>query len=983
MDRTKQEHEPGWEDRHGLADRADRDNRVKTPDGRVKHETAPDQENRIQQEPHIKQEYRVKQDHSHCQYCIQFIEDEPVICGGYCGGTCYCSRQCQRQDWALHRNNCGRNLSHNSNHAPHESQAEPARVGDQTDDGAGQYHDGGDAVGLPPNYQHLPVRDGLEQQDPEAFRALMQVPDPNIPPQDRLAGPSALKATLKEHQRAGLTWLIREEEGNNKGSILADDMGLGKTIQAIALILARPPNDVARKTTLVVVPTSLLRQWEREIEDKIKCRFQLKTVIYHGQKKRSLTAAKLLSHDIVLTTYGTIAHEYKSVFEKRRRESAVLLASHCIFHRIILDEAHNIKNRDSLMSRGSMRLRSTYKLCMTGTPLQNRVDELYPLFAFLGIHPWDKWENFRRAKHDSSALNRIKVILARILLRRDANSLIDGQPILTLPEVIVETEEATFDEDQRAYYNALETKTNLEMNRFIREGTIMKHYFYILVLLLRLRQCCDHPHLLKDQGIPEGIKATPEEMIKLAQKLPARAVNYIESLRRFNCAKCSSETENPVIISPCGHLMCGACISDMAGMEDPRRPVEDEEASTDLGRCPVDGCRNLVDSKRLICFKFFAEIYIDEEDEDHKKEDEDEGSLKDFVVSDDHKSSDEEIKPEVESKEGPKKEPDQKLEDVKWPVTGFDSAKIPDSGDGKTKNDDSDSDEESLPDLETLFGRLKEKFALEDQQRMAKQSSTQRDLSGDTLHGNDKQASKKRKSDLDDMLVAPQKKIKQEKGTGKRRTTALTMGAVRSSALTNAAARERYMSNLRKNYEPSSKILKTLEILGMIRRDFPDEKTLVFSQFTSFLDLVEIALTDEGYNYRRYDGSMSTTEREAAIDDFRAPGVKILLISLRCGNAGLNLQAASRVIILDPFWNPSIEDQAVGRAHRIGQERPVVTYRILVKDTVEDRILALQESKRALVRNVLDPNARRSASRLTASELAGLFNLGLSLIRGR
>jgi SNF2 family DNA or RNA helicase len=101
-----------------------------------------------------------------------------------------------------------------------------------------------------------------------------------------------------------------------------------------------------------------------------------------------------------------------------------------------------------------------------------------------------------------------------------------------------------------------------------------------------------------------------------------------------------------------------------------------------------------------------------------------------------------------------------------------------------------------------------------------------------------------------------------------------------------------------------------------------------------------------------------------------------MLISLKAGNAGLNLVAASRVIILDPFWNPFIEMQAVDRAYRIGQQNAVEVHRILIQSTVEDRIIELQEKKRTLVNAALDETANKSLGRLGARELAYLFGVG-------
>jgi superfamily II DNA or RNA helicase len=137
-------------------------------------------------------------------------------------------------------------------------------------------------------------------------------------------------------------------------------------------------------------------------------------------------------------------------------------------------------------------------------------------------------------------------------------------------------------------------------------------------------------------------------------------------------------------------------------------------------------------------------------------------------------------------------------------------------------------------------------------------------------------------------------------------------------------------------------------------------KALVFSQWTSFLDLVEPELRAAGIGFTRLDGS--TADRAAVVAEFQAEaGPPVLLISLRAGGVGLNLTAADHVFLLDPWWNPAVEEQAADRAHRIGQDRPVLVYRLVARDTVEERILALQERKRALAEAALSGADRANA----------------------
>ena len=147
-------------------------------------------------------------------------------------------------------------------------------------------------------------------------------------------------------------------------------------------------------------------------------------------------------------------------------------------------------------------------------------------------------------------------------------------------------------------------------------------------------------------------------------------------------------------------------------------------------------------------------------------------------------------------------------------------------------------------------------------------------------------------------------------------------------------------------------------------------KALVFSQWTSLLDRVEPALRDAGLAFGRLDGA--TRDRAAAVAEFqRDDGPPVLLVSLRAGGSGLNLTAADHVFILDPWWNPAVEAQAADRAHRIGQTRPVMIYRLVSRDTVEERVLALQARKQALADAALGADGAPPISREELLELLG------------
>ncbi|MCC6624127.1 MAG: DEAD/DEAH box helicase [Deltaproteobacteria bacterium] len=145
--------------------------------------------------------------------------------------------------------------------------------------------------------------------------------------------------------------------------------------------------------------------------------------------------------------------------------------------------------------------------------------------------------------------------------------------------------------------------------------------------------------------------------------------------------------------------------------------------------------------------------------------------------------------------------------------------------------------------------------------------------------------------------------------------------------------------------DTSSKVELLVDLVGELVSE--GHKVLVFSQWTSMLDRVEPHLSGEGIDFTRLDGS--TVDRGAVVDRFQDPaGPPVLLLSLKAGGTGLNLTAADHVVILDPWWNPATEDQAADRAHRIGQDKPVFVHRLIAADTVEEKILALQDKKRQL-----------------------------------
>jgi SNF2 family DNA or RNA helicase len=151
-------------------------------------------------------------------------------------------------------------------------------------------------------------------------------------------------------------------------------------------------------------------------------------------------------------------------------------------------------------------------------------------------------------------------------------------------------------------------------------------------------------------------------------------------------------------------------------------------------------------------------------------------------------------------------------------------------------------------------------------------------------------------------------------------------------------------------------------------------RTLVFSQFTAMLDIIGATLEEAGISFCRLDGS--TKNRQEVVDRFQGDErIAIFLISLKAGGVGLNLTGADTVIHFDPWWNPAVEAQATDRAHRIGQKRVVTSIKLIARDTVEERVLRMQEKKRELLEGAVDAEA--ALNRLSIDDLGELVDTSL------
>jgi DNA repair protein RAD5 len=357
------------------------------------------------------------------------------------------------------------------------------------------------------------------------------------------------------------------KEQQTQGGILADDMGLGKTIEILALIHSNRFNASTTSSadlgsshaTLIVCPLNLIGQWRDEVE---RCFKNMSVEIYYGDEKRK-TFSKSSDPMIVITTYGTLASEHSS----NNRSNGLFS---CHWHRVVLDEAHYIKEKGTKAAKACYALSASNRWCVTGTPVVNQLDDLYSLVRFLKVAPWSSyafWSSFITQafeKGDPQALEIVQTILEPILMRR-TKTMKDksGNPIIVVPEKIIKTEVLNFNAQELELYLTINNFSKRRLEDLQKQGKA--DYIHVFALLLRLRQMCDHYSLVNMNGASDETEILLDEILK---KHNVSSESQFSMQLQANLK--SQERECPVCFNtsncllPCLHMICRSCIEDMS-----------------------------------------------------------------------------------------------------------------------------------------------------------------------------------------------------------------------------------------------------------------------------------------------------------------------------------------------------------------------------------------------------------------------------------
>ncbi|KAL3232652.1 DNA repair protein RAD5 [Nakaseomyces bracarensis] len=618
------------------------------------------------------------------------------------------------------------------------------------------------------------------------------------------------------------------------GGILSDEMGLGKTISALSLVLMRPSDNskteqhlfndenlnadsediveishstkaYASKTTLIIVPMSLLTQWRDEFLRANNCS-DYTCELYYGGNVSSLKV--LLTKNkkpptVVLTTYGIVQNEWTKIAKNTNTEPNGTSSSGLFsieFFRIILDEGHTIRNRSTITSKAVFGLSAKYKWVLTGTPIINKLDDLYSLVKFLKLEPWSQigyWKMFITTPFENrnfkQAFDVVNAIIEPVVLRRTKQMKdVNGKPLVELPPKEVIIEKLQFNKKQKFVYEELLKRAEKSFKSGLLSGDLLKKYSTILVHILRLRQVCCDSSLLgtldeNDEDLATGNNKLIAESTDVDALLPSDEDQSNEAaftddelltvssniskkfiidgqLAPLECSICTTEPIDPsvAVITECEHVFCKECLEEYGSFQ--------KEKSLEQ-KCP--NCRRDFSMKRLFT--------LEKGEEGHQ--------------------------------------------------------------------------------IPVYYDR---------------------------------------------------------------------------------------------NDRPS-KLNALLKHLQQLQDRSAGEQVVVFSQFSSYLDILEQQLSEtfapEKLKVYKFDGRLSLKDRTSVLEEFKIKDYstqKVLLLSLKAGGVGLNLTCASYAFMMDPWWSPSMEDQAIDRIHRIGQANSVKVYRFIVEGTIEEKMLKIQERKRTL-----------------------------------
>ncbi|KAK7981537.1 Helicase-like transcription factor [Apiospora saccharicola] len=683
-----------------------------------------------------------------------------------------------------------------------------------------------------------------------------------------------VKSTLSHHQLLGIEWMLTKEKSDDHGGMNADDMGMGKTLQALACtVLRKPPKDKP-EPTLIVVPSHAITTWTDQIKEHLDVERSFTYTIFQAKKNENMNT--LEKFNIIFVSSMELIRTYKSMKVQQQTESPdgtseeggettdepAGMLFQMEFFRVIVDEAHCMKNPNSLTYHASYALKAKHRdmaipIVHTGT-LAIEQSRFQPQIKESG-HQRERGATRKtdRCDYDQES----DKIAGKVAWKAEAKD----------TEVVWIKQS----EEESVLYQYLDNRTCQIAARYqqkakeeVKSRNPRGISLYINLLNI-LRQASAHPFLLekamKTKMCGADIRKIQESLKGLGKTPLFKQLEvYIDEggMKNFGTSRFGSELDLygllDLILDGIDDILCHACGTELT---EPQK-----------NQCGHPFC--------LCCI--VAEV--------------------------------------EEAREAGKAKA--KCPTCKKPLHSWIPVEIPDSA--LSQEDEQANDEQFSAEDRAAFERhgvnLKEVAACK-ARKEAKERRNARRMSA-------KKGKDGKKLGNDYLNVQPSAKDTLED----------------TSNLFLEALDRDYPEPL----TPSAKTTMVKSIVIDWQEEAPDDKIIIFTQFVQLGQILGRMLQAEGIQFLYYFGEMSKVQKDTAVKTFRTEkSAKVMIVSLKCGGTALNLQCANRVIMVDPWWNESIENQAFARVFRQGQKKKTYLRRILVKGTADERIYQMQLRKRA------------------------------------
>jgi len=728
--------------------------------------------------------------------------------------------------------------------------------------------------------------------------------------EDWIPQPKLLNCTLKEYQLKGLNWLVNLYEQGING-ILADEMGLGKTVQSISVMAYLAERYNIWGPFLVIAPASTLHNWQQEITRFVP---DLNVIPYWGTAKDRKILRKLWDRKHVTYTRDSPFHVVVSSYQLVVQDAQYFQKMRWQY--MILDEAQAIKSSQSSRWKSLLGFHSRNRLLLTGTPIQNNMQELWALLHFIMPSLFDSHDEFSEwfskdieshaqsnTKLNEDQLRRLHMILKPFMLRR-----VKKHVQKELGDKIELDVYCDLTYRQRAYYANLRNKISI-MDLIEKAVGEDQDSATLMNLVMQFRKVCNHPDLFEraDTWSPFSFAYFAETASFLRE---GQNVQVAYSTRNW-------------IEYPLPRLVCrnGGRL-DIAGAENPKAGFKGHYLDNMMNIWSPDNVHQSAREAGAFSWLQFSDLSASEAyqvaksdlfqralaaiDKPNKV-----GRLNVFYDADNGKwEPKRSIFTIVDRADHT---PISEITNEGYMHTLLNIAKPAFENTGLNVIEPCAKPRASAPPIELYCAS---------QGVIAEQQTTLFNMSvRNALYG----ASEKTELNL----LEP---------TMHDNSTALT---IRDKLPPPTNERTRYTHieapSMSRFVTDSGKLAQLDALLKELKAG--DHRVLLYFQMTRMIDLMEEYLTYRNYKYCRLDGSTKLEDRRDTVADFQSDSsIFVFLLSTRAGGLGINLTSADTVIFYDSDWNPTIDSQAMDRAHRLGQTRQVTVYRLITRGTIEERI---------------------------------------------